>query len=81
LAEFGCSANQIAAISGHKSLSEVERYTIAANQERMARMGGDVLFARFSHLGPLRHKERYPLGNVPQCTFPAKLPVNLGGKA
>ena len=39
LAEAGCSANVIAAISGHKSLREVERYTIAANQERMARMG------------------------------------------
>jgi integrase len=45
LAEAGCSANQIAAISGHKSLSEVERYTIAANQERMARMGLAKLIA------------------------------------
>jgi integrase len=45
LAEAGCSANVIAAISGHKSLSEVERYTIAANQERMARMGVDTLIA------------------------------------
>jgi hypothetical protein len=46
LAEAGCSANVIAAISGHKSLSEVERYTIAANQERMARMGVDTLMAQ-----------------------------------
>lgn len=45
LAEAGCSANVIAAISGHKSLSEVERYTIAANQERMARMGVETLIA------------------------------------
>lgn len=36
----------IAAISGHKSLSEVERYTIAANQERMARMGVETLMAQ-----------------------------------
>jgi integrase len=36
LAEAGCSANQIAAISGHASLREVERYTKAANQKRMA---------------------------------------------
>jgi integrase len=43
LAEAGCSANVIAAISGHKSLGEVARYTIAANQERMARMGVDTL--------------------------------------
>ena len=35
LAEAGCSANQIAAWSGH-SLREVERYTRAADQERMA---------------------------------------------
>jgi integrase len=36
LAEAGCSANQIAAISGHKTLREVERYTEAADQKRMA---------------------------------------------
>jgi integrase len=45
LAEAGCSANVIAAISGHKSLNEVERYTVAANQERMARMGVQTLIA------------------------------------
>jgi integrase len=37
LAEAGCSANEIAAISGHATLREVERYTKAANQLRMAR--------------------------------------------
>ncbi|HEX9324851.1 MAG TPA: tyrosine-type recombinase/integrase, partial [Xanthobacteraceae bacterium] len=37
LAEAGCSANQIAAISGHVSLSEVEHYTKSADQLRMAR--------------------------------------------
>ena len=37
LAEAGCSANEIAAISGHASLREVERYTKAVDQERMAR--------------------------------------------
>jgi integrase len=37
LAEAGCSANEIAAISGHASLREVERYTKAADQARMAR--------------------------------------------
>jgi integrase len=39
LAEAGCSANVIAAISGHTTLREVERYTKAADQERMARDG------------------------------------------
>jgi integrase len=37
LAEAGCSANEIAALSGHKSLNEVARYTRAADQARMAR--------------------------------------------
>jgi integrase len=37
LAEAGCSANEIAAISGHKDLNEVARYTRAADQARMAR--------------------------------------------
>lgn len=36
LAECGCSANEIAAVTGHKSLSEVERYTRAAAQEKLA---------------------------------------------
>jgi enterobacteria phage integrase len=35
LAEAGCSANEIAAITGHKTLAEVERYTRAADQERL----------------------------------------------
>ena len=39
LAEAGCSANVIAAISGHKSLKEVSRYTAAADQGKMARQG------------------------------------------
>jgi integrase len=36
LAEAGCSAHQIASITGHKSLAEIERYTKAADQKRMA---------------------------------------------
>ena len=39
LAEAGCSANVIASISGHTTLTEVARYTKAADQERMAREG------------------------------------------
>ena len=39
LAEAGCSANIIASITGHKTLREVERYTKAADQVRMARQG------------------------------------------
>jgi integrase len=37
LAEAGCSAGEIAAMSGHSSLREVERYTKAADQARLAR--------------------------------------------
>jgi integrase len=37
LAEAGCSEHEIAAISGHLSLSEVQRYTRAASQAKMAR--------------------------------------------
>jgi integrase len=37
LANAGCSAHEIAAVTGHKSLREVEHYTRAADQERLAR--------------------------------------------
>lgn len=43
LAEAGCSASQIAALTGHKSLGEVTRYTAAADQERLARDAVDKL--------------------------------------
>jgi len=36
LAEAGCTAHEIAAITGHTSLKEVERYTKAANQRKLA---------------------------------------------
>jgi integrase len=37
LADLGSSTHEIAAVSGHKSLREVERYTATANQLRLAR--------------------------------------------
>ena len=37
LADAGCTVHEIAAISGHKTLAEVERYTKAADQARLAR--------------------------------------------
>jgi integrase len=36
LADAGCTVHEIAAISGHKSLKEVERYTRGADQKRLA---------------------------------------------
>jgi integrase len=37
LAEAGCSANEIMAISGHATMKELVRYTKAADQARLAR--------------------------------------------
>jgi integrase len=37
LADAGCSTDQIKAMTGHKSLGEVARYTRAADQQRLAR--------------------------------------------
>ena len=37
LAEAGCSANEIAAITGHTTLNEVARYTKTAEQRHLAR--------------------------------------------
>jgi integrase len=37
LAEAGCTAHEIAAITGHATLGEVQRYTKAVDQARMAR--------------------------------------------
>jgi integrase len=37
LAESGASTKEIASISGHKTLGEVERYTTAADQKRLSR--------------------------------------------
>jgi integrase len=51
LAEAGASANVIAAISGHRTLREVERYTRAADQARMARAGMDLTIAAFPATG------------------------------
>jgi integrase len=47
LAEAGCSANVIASVSGHVSLREVQRYTAAADQARMARAAIDTISAAF----------------------------------
>ena len=37
LAEHGCSANEIMSISGHTTMKEIVRYTVAADQARLAR--------------------------------------------
>lgn len=55
LAEAGCTASQIAAITGHKSLSEVERYTKAASQSHMA--DAAILKLPGSRVGARRNKQ------------------------
>lgn len=37
LADLGCTAHQIAAVTGHSTLAEVQRYTKAADRKRLAR--------------------------------------------
>jgi integrase len=41
LADAGCTAHQIMAILGHKTLAEAQRYTEAANQKRLAQQAMD----------------------------------------
>jgi len=43
LAEAGCSASQIASITGHSTLKEVERYTASADQAKLARSAMKLL--------------------------------------
>jgi integrase len=43
LAEAGCSEKQIAAVTGHRTLKEVARYTRAADQELLAAQAVDKL--------------------------------------
>ena len=37
LAEYGSTSKEIASMSGHRSLKEIERYTAAADQAHLAR--------------------------------------------
>lgn len=43
LAEAGCSTKEIAAITGHATLAEVQRYTRSADQEELARRAAERL--------------------------------------
>jgi integrase len=45
LAEIGCSTHEIASITGHAALGEVERYTRAADRKRLAREAMKKLIA------------------------------------
>jgi len=47
LAEAGCTTHEIASITGHRTLSEVERYTRSAEQARLARAATGKVIAVF----------------------------------
>jgi integrase len=55
LAEAGCSVHEIAAITGHTTLKEVERYTRDAARERLAE-------AAMDKLGKVRHTAEKSIG-------------------
>ncbi len=46
LAEARCSTHEIAAVTGHKSLADIERYTRAANQRRLSEVANSRLGRR-----------------------------------
>jgi integrase len=48
LAEYGCTPHEIAAITGHATLKEIERYTKAASRKQLARAATDKAEARTS---------------------------------
>jgi integrase len=58
LAEAGCSEKQIAAVTGHRTLKEVARYTRAADQERLAAQAVDKLTERKA----ARNSQPHPAG-------------------
>jgi integrase len=45
MADAGCTVHEISAISGHKTLSEVQRYTAAAEREALARAASGKVVA------------------------------------
>jgi integrase len=51
LAEAGCTVNQIAAISGHKDLREIQLYVDSADRKRLARDGIAQLWKMNAQMG------------------------------
>jgi integrase len=62
LAEAGCSEREIMAVIGHRSISEVSRYTKARNQARLAEQAMAKLNAR--------DDENKTLQNFSEPTYP-----------
>jgi integrase len=64
LAEAGCTAHEIAAITGHASLREVQRYTKAADQTRLAAAAMDKMRTPTVNPEPLVDKTRRKLRSI-----------------
>ena len=47
LVEAGCTTHEIASITGHKTLSEIERYTREAERARLARTASGKVVQAF----------------------------------
>lgn len=62
LAEAGCTPHQIAAITGHKSLEEIERYTRACAQAQMA----EDAMAKLEGVGEVENKQKKTKSKNPQ---------------
>jgi hypothetical protein len=77
LAEAGCSANEIAAITGHASLEEVARYTRAAEQRKLARSAMDCLVRERSVIPFQSRSEGLGLGGVRVGTNDPISPKNI----
>jgi integrase len=74
LAELGCSAHQIMAISGHASLSEAQRYCAAADQKRLAE-------AAMAALAGEQSERETGKPESPKLANPAQAVENKGGKS
>jgi len=70
LAEAGCTANEIASITGHATLQEVSRYTKAAEQRVLAQAAIERLRTR----NPNTDSQPFPksLGIPPRNLNPSK---------
>ncbi|GBR37695.1 hypothetical protein AA101099_0837 [Neoasaia chiangmaiensis NBRC 101099] len=74
LAEAGCTTHQIAAITGHKTLSEVERYTRAVDQRKLAQEAMERM-AAVKRNSPFYQKARK---NPDFCGFDSGVEVRAG---
>lgn len=79
LAEAGCSANEIAAITGHTTLTEVSRYTKAAEQRRLAQSAIDRLSSATARIEIPNHKTEVGKADQNANVFKGSLEAWLPG--